>query len=239
MKQMRDLLVLGLVLIAIVVAFVYSVLLFAPPKPLAKPIANSSNCLPTQAPQIINSVRENLGEKPLLGLSCLNQFANIRYEHVVQYFLSSGVFGHVNFTEDEQQYSYLLPGPTYEDLMLIPQTALAIPFVSHYVLNYTNARVFVDIKGMGDVLFISINGTTYEVPWTEAYSNATVALMLFFVDPGHAYSLLDPNAKAIGLSYGYVTAPYSTCTYITMYEEAYCYGNQPTNYEVVVVETST
>ncbi len=228
------------VLVLLAVASVYSFLLVEPLKPVAQHRAvNASVCLPTQAPQVINMVRANLGEKPLVGLTCLNQFAGVRYEHVVTYFLNTGVFGHVNFTADLQQYSYLLPGQVYEDMMLIPWNAAAVPYVPHYVLNYTGARVFVSIKGVGNVLFIDVNGTTYEVVWSQAYNNLTAALMLFLVDPGHAYSILDPNATAIGIAYGTVTAPYSTCTYITMYEEALCYGNQPTNYEVVVLEVST
>jgi hypothetical protein len=236
----REVIALVVVLAVIVVAGVYSLLFI---KPQVKPavqqqVVNATICLPTQAPQVINVVRANLGEKPLVGLTCLNQFAEIRYEHVVSYFLSTGIFGHVNFTEDRQRYSYLLPGETYEDLMLIPWNAAAVPYVTHYVLNYTNAKVFVNVRGMGNVLFIDVNGTTYEVVWSQAYNNLTAALMLFLVDPGHAYPILDPNATAIGIAYGSVTAPYSTCTYISMYEEAFCYGNQPTNYEVVVLEVS-
>jgi len=89
---------------------------------------------------------------------------------------------------------------------------------------------------VGNTWIINVNGTSLVVYLNQLTTNETAQLALFLADPGHAYPLLDPNITYYGYYEAPITVPFSNCQWVSIYEEAYCYGITPTNWIVGVME---
>jgi hypothetical protein len=184
---------------------------------------------------VINYVRAYLHEKPLVWNQCLGTFAYLRYETVTDYWASTGFFGHFFLTDNITSFftSHVM---VYEDMFGVPTNYGVLMVVPHYVLNYTASVVYVNNTVVGNTWIINVNGTRLVVYLNQLTTNETVRLALFLADPGHAYPLLDPNITYYGYYEAPTTVPYSNCQWISIYEEAYCYGTTPTNWIVGVME---
>jgi hypothetical protein len=186
---------------------------------------------------VINYVRAYLHENPLVWNQCLGTFAYLRYETATDYWVSTGFFGHFFLTNNETSFFTSSP-KIYEDMFGVPTNYGVLMVVPHYVLNYTTSVVYVNNTVVGNTWIIDVNGTRLVVYINQLTTNETAQLALFFADPGHAYPLLDPNITYYGYYEAPITVPFSNCQWISLYEEAYCYGTTPTNWIVGVMELS-
>jgi hypothetical protein len=184
---------------------------------------------------VINYVRAYLHEKPLVWNQCLGTFAYLRYETVTDYWASTGFFGHFFLTDNITTF-FTLHVTVYEDMFGVPTNYGVLIVVPHYVLNYTTFVVYVNNTVVGNTWIIDVNGTRLVVYINQLTTNETAQLALFFADPGHAYPLLDPNITYYGYYEAPITVPFSDCQWVSLYEEAYCYGITPTNWIVGVME---
>jgi len=184
---------------------------------------------------VINYVRSYLHEKPLTWNQCLGTFAYLRYETVTDYWASTGFFGHFFLTDNITSFFTSSP-KIYEDMFGVPTNYGVLMVVPHYVLNYTAFVVYVNNTVVGNTWIIDVNGTRLVVYLNQLTTNETVQLALFFADPGHAYPLLDPNITYYGYYEAPITVPFNNCQWVSIYEEAYCYGITPTNWIVSVME---
>ena len=233
--------VLGGVLLAMALGIVLTML--APPYMLVKPPPHAPtgiSCnytLPIEQVNIsvINYVRAYLHEKPLVWNQCLGTFAYLRYETVTSYWISTGFFGHFFLTDNITSF-FTSHVTVYEDMFGVPTNYGVLMVIPHYVLNYMTAVVYVNNTVVGNTWIINVNGTRLVVYLNQLTTNETAQLALFLADPGHAYPLLDPNITYYGYYEAPITVPYSNCQWISLYEEAYCYGTTPTNWIVGVME---
>ncbi len=184
---------------------------------------------------VINYVRSYLHEKPLTWNQCLGTFAYLRYETVTDYWASTGFFGHFFLTDNITSF-FTSHVTVYEDMFGVPTNYGVLMVVPHYVLNYTAFVVYVNNTVVGNTWVIDVNGTRLVVYLNQLTTNETVQLALFFADPGHAYPLLDPNITYYGYYEAPITVPFSSCQWISIYEEAYCYGTSPSTWVVGVME---
>jgi len=187
---------------------------------------------------VINYVRAYLHENPLVWNQCLGTFAYLRYETVTDYWVSTGFFGHFFLTDNITSF-FTSRVTVYEDMFGVPTNYGVLMVVPHYVLNYTAFVVYVNNTVVGNTWVIDVNGTRLVVYTNQLISNQTAQLLLFLADPGHAYPLLDPNITYYGYYEAPVTVPFSSCQWVSIYEEAYCYGTTPTNWVVGVMELAS
>ncbi len=233
--------VLGGVLLAMALGIVLTML--APPYTLVKPSPHAPtgiSCnytLPIEQVNIsvINYVRSYLHEKPLVWNQCLGTFAYLRYETVTSYWVSTGFFGHFFLTDNITSFFTSSP-KIYEDMFGVPINYGMLMVVPHYVLNYTTAVVYVNNTVVGNTWIINVNGTSLVVYLNQLTTNETAQLALFLADPGHAYPLLDPNITYYGYYEAPITVPFSSCQWVSIYEEAYCSGVSPSTWIVGVIE---
>jgi hypothetical protein len=233
--------VLGGVLLAMALGIVLTML--APPYTLVKPSPHAPtgiSCnytLPIEQVNIsvINYVRSYLHEKPLVWNQCLGTFAYLRYETVTDYWVSTGFFGHFFLTDNITSFFTSSP-KIYEDMFGVPINYGVLMVVPHYVLNYTTAVVYVNNTVVGNTWIINVNGTSLVVYLNQLTTNETAQLALFLADPGHAYPLLDPNITYYGYYEAPITVPFSSCQWVSIYEEAYCSGVSPSTWIVGVME---
>ena len=234
--------VLGGVLLAMALGIVLTML--APPYTLVKPSPHAPTGISCKYTlpyveqvniSVINYVRSYLHEKPLTWNQCLGTFAYLRYETVTDYWASTGFFGHFFLTDNITSFFTSSP-KIYEDMFGVPTNYGVLMVVPHYVLNYTAFVVYVNNTVVGNTWIIDVNGTRLVVYLNQLTTNETVQLALFFADPGHAYPLLDPNITYYGYYEAPITVPFNNCQWVSIYEEAYCYGITPTNWIVSVME---
>ena len=215
-----------------------------PAQPTQEPLVYSyigfGKTLPQLNITVINQLRESLHEQPLAWSYGLAAFAFYRSLTVVHYWESTGVFMHAYLQQNITQWFSPSSAVVYEDLLAVPQNGGVLTVVPSYTLRYGNTTVVVNITQAGNSLVISVNGTKIVISTStsQLLGNLTNDLLLFLIDPGHAYPLLDPSAKSIGAYATTYALPYTSCTWMQTYEEAYCTGNQQTNWYVIAVEVS-